>query len=168
MDIDACYNLWLKLNHPSSERPSLKLLTSSEDTPSCSSPLLSLSSTPRQAPVEPCSQKLPGVEAKSKLTHFLSIPAPPRMKGSTSTGTRTLTSEEYMKAMDEKQKKEEAEQRERSAELKGRRRGRSEKAKAAIKKSLEQWKKKHPTARNWLCCKTVCIILILYLYTTSI
>ena len=60
LDIDARYNLWLKLNHPSSKSPSLKLFTSSDDTSSRSSLPLSLSSTPQQAPlspVEPCSQK---------------------------------------------------------------------------------------------------------------
>ena len=140
LDIDARYNLWLKLFHPSSESPSLKLFTS-DDTPSHSSLPLSLSSTPQQAPLspaEPCSQRS---GSKIKAYRFLSIPAPPRKKGSKSTGARILTSVEYMKAMDEKQKhkKEEAEQREkRRVEREKKRQERvmlakNKKAKAAVK-----------------------------------
>ena len=119
LDSDMRYNLWLEINHPSSR---VQLFTSSpetsspKDTPLHSSTPLSPSASPSLSAVEstplPTQQSISAsLEVKSKLSDFLSIPAPAQKKTNNKfTGARILTSSEYVKSM--QQKKEEAEQKE--------------------------------------------------------
>ena len=170
LDTDTRYNLWLEINHPSS---CVQLFASPETSYASntqSSIPLSPSASPQPhllAPIEstPLQSTSTLPEVRSNLSEYLPVPARAQKKThSKFTGARVLTSGEHIRSMEEKQKKKEeaAEQKEkRRVEREQRRQEREtiankRKEKAAAKLSLGECKKKeckHPTARNWVCCK---------------